>query len=395
MMSIMKRSINIRGVFFCWGLSLSVFLMASPGFSNGTVSTHESTAAATPSDKPETGLGPDLSTVDLSYDTKAFFQRAQGLYYNYNQRGLKQFRCQIDDDGWDGILKLLLIQEMQRREEKGENGDLGSDATEKKIKNLKFFLTYTHEEGFKFARADFISSGNPEYDKLADQMTAVAGNEVLLFTKVLDWVLGFKKPEKKKTELRVVKSPTGYTVTETLDGKTSVWLFQDGGLLSEVWLPSPLISGGRIQLGFIFQSVKGGYLPTVITFKTENGEVSGEVHIDYEDVENFEMPKRVLWNCDYPDKETDKGSTGDSLAFFNYQINGKAAESPLPLQPSRDPFYVMQKIFNQLVRAGFEFHVGFGPFLSDSPQVKNDPGYNGVVGIGWEINRSFSLSFEF
>jgi hypothetical protein len=394
-MSILKQFINPRCAFLSWSLPLFLLLTVRPGLSQGTAPTLETTPAAAPSQTPGTSLGPDLSALDLSYETKAFFQRAQGLYYNFNQRELKQFHCQIDDDGWDGIRKLLLLQEMQRREDAGENGLLGSDSTAKKIENLKFTLTYTHEEGFKFTRDDFTSSGNAEYDKLADQMTVVVGDEVLLFSNLWDGVLGLKKPQKEKPEIKVVKGPEGYTVSETIQGLTSVWLFRDSGLLSEAWIPSALKSMGRIHLGFIFQKMNGGYLPTVISFKNENGEVSGEVQVDYEDAGSFEMPKRVLWNCDYPDKDKDKGSTGDSLAFFNYQINGIAVDSPLPPQPSKDVFYIMQKAFNEAFHAGLEVHVGFGPFLAESPQVKKDPGYNGAFGLGWEINRSLSLSFEF
>ena len=392
------KSIQSSRLFFHSGPPLFInfflilFILVGPVLGSEPLSATVSAGSPTPS--PEPGLGPNLSALDLSYDTKAFFQKVSGICYDYNQRGLKEFRCQIDDDGWDSIRRLLLLQETQRREDQGENGVLGSDSTAKMIENLKFVLTYTHEEGFKFAREDYTSTGNADYDKLADQLTLMVGGEVLLFSKAWDGVLGLKKPPKEKPEIKVVKSLEGYTLTQTIEGQTSVWIFQNSGLLSEAWFPSLLKSLGRIHLGFIFQKVNGGYLPTIITFKTENGDVSGEVHVDYEDAGNFEMPKRVLWNCEYPDKDKDKSSTGDSLAFFNYLVNGTPVESPLPRQPSTDVFYLMQKAFNEGVNAGFEFHVGFGPFLSDSPQVKTYPGYNGAFGIGWEINRSFSLSFE-
>ncbi|HEY5037561.1 MAG TPA: hypothetical protein VIJ93_00655 [bacterium] len=391
----MKRSINLRSAFFSWGLPLFLLLMVSPGFSKETVPTLEPTPAETPLETLGTGLGPDLSAVDLSYDTKAFLQRARGLYYNYNPRGLKQFRCQVDDDAWDQILKVLLLEEMGRQMDKGENGELGSDSTSKKIKNLKFLLTYTHEEGFKFSREDFTNSGNPQYDKLADQMTEVVGKEVLLFSDAWDGVLGMKKPPKAKPEYKVVKGPKGYTVSETKEGQTWVWLFQESGLLSESWTPSSVKNGEDLHLGFSFKKVSGGYLPTVITFDIRGGEVSGELQVDYEDAGNFKMPKKVFWNCEYPGKEKDKKTTADSLAFFNYQVNGTPVESPLPQQPSMDAFYVLQQAFNEAFHAGFEFHVGFGPFLSDSLPVNHYSGYNGTFGLGWEISRSFSLSFEY
>ena len=396
MMPNVKRSNDLRGPFFSWVLSLSFFLLGSPVFPNGAVPTLETTPAATPSDIPKTDLGPDLSAVDLSYDTRAFFQRASGLYYDYNQRGLKQFRCQVDDDGWDQILRVFLLEEAGRQRDEGENGELGSETTSKKLKNLKFFITYTHEDGFKFSREDFTASGNPEYDKLADRMTALVGNEVLLFTNAWDGILEMKKPTKKKPEYKVVKGPKGYTVSEIRDGQTWVWLFQENGLLSESWTPSVLINGGKLHLGFSFEKAKDGYLPTVITFETGDGEVSGVVHVEYEDAGNFKLPKRVWWKCEYPGKEkTDKDSTGDSLAFFKYQVNETPVESPLSLQPSRDILYLMQQGFNEAVHAGFEVHVGFGPFLSDNPPVNRYSGYNGAFGMGWEINRSFSLSLEF
>ncbi|HJT25689.1 MAG TPA: hypothetical protein VJ873_14025, partial [bacterium] len=162
------------------------------------------------------------------------------------------------------------------------------------------------------------------------------------------------------------------------------------------WIDSPLRAPEKIHLGFTFQAVKGGYLPTAITFQNEKGDVSGVVHLDYGEAGNFRMPRKVSWSCDYPGNQKDPDRVADSLAFYNYEINGAVVESPLPQQPSVDGFYRLQEGFNEMFHAGVEFHLAFGPFLSNSPQINsNDPGYNGDFGIGFEFTPAFSLSADY
>jgi hypothetical protein len=165
--------------------------------------------------------------------------------------------------------------------------------------------------------------------------------------------------------------------------------------LTEASIPSGAPNLGKIHLGLTFQKEKGGYLPTVITFKTEKSDLSGEVRVDYRMAGDLRMPVRVTWHCDYPEKVEDKGTLGDSLAFYHYEINDVAVNSPLPSQPAKDVLYWMQKAFNKLVHDGMEVHCGFGPFLANSPQIDNRySGYNGSFGFGYEFDRRFSLSFE-
>ena len=356
-------------------------------------------ASPTPSPTPQVSLGPDLSSLNLSYDEKAFFQKAGGLYYDYRPLGLKEFRCQVDDDAWNGFLFILAMQSAQTQLKNNPHQDLKPDPALGKLADVKFYLSYSRNKGFQCEKEGRRKTGNSEYDQKAREVARGVQKEILLFTNAWDFLLGLEKTGKQKQVLKVSKASDGYWLSETIGNQTAHWHFNHDGFLTEAVLPPQTKETGTVHLDFSFKKAAGGYLPEKIVFKTEKGGISGEVHMEYEELENFQMPERVKWNCTYPDEKAEegKGTTGDYMAFYNYEINGVEVDSPLPEEhePGIDWLYAMQLAFNLAVKAGMEFHLGVGPFLSNSPSINSNYGsYNADFGIGFEFDPAFSLSFD-
>lgn len=358
------------------------------------------TASPTPSATPQTCLGPDLSSLNLSYDEKNFFQKAGGFYYDYRPLGLKEFRCQVDDETWGAFLFFLRIQSAETQSKNNPHQDLKPDPALEKLADVKFYLSYSRNKGFQCEKEGLRKTGNSEYDQKAREVARGVQKETLLFTNAWDFLLGLEKTGKQKQVLKVSKASDGYWLSETIGGQTADWHFNHDGLLTEAVIPPPAKETGTVHLDFSFKKMTGGFLPEKIVFKTEKGGISGEVHMEYEELENFQMPERVKWNCTYPDEKAEegKGTTGDTMAFYNYEINGVEVDSPLPEEhePGIDWLYAMQLAFNLAVKAGMEFHVGVGPFLSNSPATQGNYGGNNVdIGVGFEFDPAFSLSLDF
>jgi hypothetical protein len=349
----------------------------------------------------ESGQRPDPSNAALPDDEKAFFEKVQGLYYDYGRLGLKQLRCQVQDDGWEFLKFILFDNPKTDRSIKSDK----PRPPEKTVEKLRFFLDYDRQSGFRFSHEGFTTTGNPEYDKLVNGVIEGINGEALLFSKVWSSITSSSNPKRGENPYLFTRTGSGYTVEFRKDGQRALFFLTDEALLSEAKMALSSKDEDNLDMKFSFQKTPQGYLLNTVSFEGQKGGVKGKIDIEYGKIGSFLMPRTVKWEWNSP--EANKGNThsSDSLVFFDYRINGTPVSSPAPvLSPAEfnRNFYGIDfadlylLTLRAMFRAGIEFHVGFGPFLSGSPQLNRGySGYNGTTGLGYEFSDSFSLSLDF
>jgi opacity protein-like surface antigen len=262
-------------------------------------------------------------------------------------------------------------------------------------------LDYDPKKGFRFSHEGFTTTGNPDYDKTVHEVIEGITDEALLFSNVWNLTTSSSKPHRRERPYLFTKTASGYRVEFRKDDQTAVFFLTDKALLTESIMTLSSKPDDELDLKFSFQETPQGYLMKSISFESKAGAAKGKIDIEYGVIGNFLMPRTVKWECDLSEKNKEKAHSSDSLVLFDYRINGILVNSPVPsaaeTKPNIGNFLDFEmSAFPDLFKLGLEFHVGFGPNLSNSPQLNRGySGYNGTFGLGYELTRNFSLSFDF